>query len=106
MSFDNFSAGVLEQSTQRLQELMKTTVEGRGWPQEVIDRLRIEAAEGDVKLIVPEEMMETVSNLEYGVPGQSSKAALREYSYTLDLTIASILESHGVDELLRRGVFQ
>ena len=103
--YDDALQNGLDVSTDDIFQTFVRKAADTGWPQEIIDKISLSLAGGDISLLFDPELEAAIADLEYGVPGSPAKAAIRGFTGDAAEKISEILAEHGLNALFDRGVF-
>ena len=105
MTYNGFSAEALQENKQNFQNSFNQIADRRGWAPETLNKLSMSVTDESIDLDVPNELWDFVLKLEYGSLTQAPAAAVREFSDVVDRAIADVLETRGINALLKAGMF-
>lgn len=83
-----------------LEQNLRLAADAGGWPDEIIKELSVKFDEGSLSVAWPENLEQTIQDLEYGSKG-NSQPVLRGFIYRADSHIKSVLANQTVDLLMQ-----
>ena len=83
-----------------LEQNLRLAADAGGWPDEIIKELSVKFDEGSLSVAWPENLEQTIQDLEYGSKG-NSQPVLRGFIYRTDSHIKSVLANQTVDLLMQ-----
>jgi hypothetical protein len=84
----------------QLEESLQDAAEASGWPAEVVSALTIDFDGTSLAVNYPDELSETIDNLEYGAPYKLPKSVIRPFISRSEPYIKDVLTSVTLDALL------
>lgn len=85
----------------QLERDLRLAAEAGGWPSAIADQLTISYENGNLVVTYPQDLDETINNLEYGYAGQPPRPVLRSFSYRADKDIKAVLANDTFDLLMQ-----
>jgi len=83
-----------------LEQNLRLAADAGGWPDDIIKELSVKFDEGALSVAWPENLEQTIQDLEYGSKG-NSQPVLRGFIYRADSHIKSVLANQTVDLLMQ-----
>jgi len=96
----------LESSQERLSESFSKIAKSHGWPDDVINDIKMSVQRGNISMSYDRGWSNVVSDLEYGNLRKPARAAVRNFTATVKDDLADIISEAGIDMLFERGVFE